>query len=487
MKRIALLILSLLSFGLFSQVTFVSSFGTNPGNLNMYTYVPSGITGSAPVVVVLHGCTQTAAEAAVQTGWNKLADNYKFYIVYPEQKTTNNAQKCFNWFLTGDQEKDQGEDLSIKQMVDYMKANYSIDTTRIFATGLSAGAAMTEVLCATYPEIFKAGAVLAGGPYKSATNVFEASSAMQGMITKTPSAWANLVTAQNPTYTGAYPKMAFLHGTNDPVVNVNNLGESIKQWTAVHGADQQYDGLITDFGGNTLVVMTSYRNSTEGEIARAFSISNFGHAIPLDTGSCSQQGGQTATYAYDINFHSTWHVAHFFGLVDVTSSTLIINGPNCFTAFQTAVPYSVQQHSGSNYHWTVPVFSSVAGGQGTSAATINFYDQPGILSVYEMNSSGCLNGPGEIWMDTCANVGLEEAGKSEYKVYLANSRDLVIKGKLIEGSKVSVYDLLGNQILNENTSGENVSLHLPEYIKEGIYLLEIISGNKSVTQKIFIH
>src|ERR1017187_7455779 len=118
----------------------VSSFGTNPGNLNMYSYAPTGIIGNAPLVVAMHGCTENATTYAAQSGWDKLADNHKFYVVYPEQNAANNSSTCFNWFVAGDIQRNQGEAYSIKQMVDYMKVHYGIDTTQVFVTGLSAGA-----------------------------------------------------------------------------------------------------------------------------------------------------------------------------------------------------------------------------------------------------------------------------------------------------------------------------------------------------------
>ena len=141
-------------------LTPVSSFGTNPGNLNMYYYAPSGITQSVALVVAMHGCTQTASTFSTQSGWNKLANRHKFIVVYPEQVVANNSSQCFNWFDATDQSKGQGEDLSIKQMVDYMKAHFAIDTTKIFVTGLSAGAGMTSVMLATYPQIFNKGAIM---------------------------------------------------------------------------------------------------------------------------------------------------------------------------------------------------------------------------------------------------------------------------------------------------------------------------------------
>ena len=104
----------------------VSSFGTNPGNLNMYMYVPVDLSANTPMVFALHGCSQNAVQCRDNTGWNELADIYKFIVVYPEQKTINNSYNCFNWFLPSDQERDVGEALSIKQMADYVQQSIAL-------------------------------------------------------------------------------------------------------------------------------------------------------------------------------------------------------------------------------------------------------------------------------------------------------------------------------------------------------------------------
>lgn len=467
-------------------LTNISSFGTNPGALNMYVHIPSGIVGSAPIVVVLHGCTQTAQQAADQTGWNKLADANKFYVVYPEQSTLNNNNRCFNWFLASDQEKNQGENLSIKQMVDYMKANYSIDNSKIFATGLSAGAAMTEIVCATYPEVYSGGAVMAGGPYKSATTVFEASNAMNGFVNKTPSEWANLVFSQNPTYTGSYPKMAFFHGTSDPVVNINNLNESVEQWTAVHQIDQTIDATITNFAGSSIVTMNSYRNNLNQELIASYTISGFGHAIPIDVGTCPQQGGQTASYAIDINFHSTWHAAHFFGLIDTNATTLIINGSNSVANNQSGVNYSVTINATSSYNWAVPTAASIANGQGTNNVNVNFGTNSGLVSLYETTSAGCLNGPESIWVNVSGSIGITNSNtRNSFIFYNELAHQLEISGANGQ-TEYRLLDLNGKLILSKESADENVSLQLPEWISEGVYIIEISYGTNLINKKIII-
>ena len=99
-----------------AALTAVSNFGPNPGALKMYTYSPVGVGDNAPVVVALHGCTQTAQEY-VKAGWNNLADQWKFHVIYPEQQTANSSFKCFNWYELGDMKRGAGEALSIAQMV----------------------------------------------------------------------------------------------------------------------------------------------------------------------------------------------------------------------------------------------------------------------------------------------------------------------------------------------------------------------------------
>src|ERR1700757_4552192 len=203
LKKVLSIVLVTVSLSTYAQLGWhaVSSFGTNPGNLNMYSYVPTGITGKAPLVVVMHGCTQNATTVATQSGWNTLADRHKFFVVYPEQNSANNSSNCFNWFVQGDENRNQGEAYSIKQMVDYMKTHYMIDTTQIFATGLSAGACMTNVMLACYPDIFKAGAVMAAAPYKAATNSTQAAEIVYGTDTNTPTAWGDSVRNEVPSFT----------------------------------------------------------------------------------------------------------------------------------------------------------------------------------------------------------------------------------------------------------------------------------------------
>ncbi|WP_404351388.1 alpha/beta hydrolase family esterase [Phycicoccus jejuensis] len=138
-------------------LTQVTGFGSNPGALAMYSYRPDGLPSGAPLVVELHGCTQNASTYFANSGWREMADRHGFALVLAQQSSSNNSSSCFNWFQASDTARGQGEALSIKQMTDYAVSSYGLDSSRVYVTGLSAGAAMTAVMLATYPDTYGAG------------------------------------------------------------------------------------------------------------------------------------------------------------------------------------------------------------------------------------------------------------------------------------------------------------------------------------------
>jgi len=142
----------------------LTGFGANPGNLRMFAYAPKDLPPKAPLVIALHGCTQTAAEYDHGTGWSSLADSLGFAVVYPQQQPANNPKNCFSWFLPDDIARGHGEARSIREMVEYAIATFAADRRKVFVTGLSAGGAMASVMLATYPEVFAGGAIIAGLP-----------------------------------------------------------------------------------------------------------------------------------------------------------------------------------------------------------------------------------------------------------------------------------------------------------------------------------
>ncbi|HEV7974587.1 PHB depolymerase family esterase [Amycolatopsis sp.] len=285
----------------------VTGFGSNPGNLKMFRYTPDGLPAGRPVVVVMHGCTQDAAGYGTNSGWVQLAQRWSFTVVLPQQQTLNNSSKCFNWFASADITRGQGEALSIKQMTD--RAVADAGASRVFATGLSAGGAMTSVMLATYPETFAGGGVVAGLPYACATSLVNSFSCMNPGQNLTPAQWGAKVRAASG-YQGPWPTMSVWHGTSDFTVAQANKTEIVDQWTNVNGADAIADVNDT-VGGYPHAV---YRDAAGRTVVQAYTITGMGHGQPVDPGTGAQQCGTAAAYVLDVNVCAAWQLGHSWGL-----------------------------------------------------------------------------------------------------------------------------------------------------------------------------
>lgn len=297
------------------QLTSIPNFGSNPGNLSMYIHTPGNMPTEAPLVLVMHGCTQTASSYSNESDWNSLADTYKFYVIHAQQKSANNSSECFNWFENGDINRGYGEAASMKNMTDYMKNNYSIDDGRVFATGFSGGGAMTTVMLATYPDIFSGGAVMSGLPYKVATTSNAAFMAMFGNVDQSPSQLGNSVrNASN--HNGPWPKVVSFHGTSDYTVYYMNQNEIMEQWTNVHSTDQSADLVENAFMGNSAVTKSHYQDANGNTQVVTYSINGMGHTIAIDPGSGETQGGNSGSYTNDVDFFSSYWAAEFFGILE---------------------------------------------------------------------------------------------------------------------------------------------------------------------------
>ena len=287
----------------------LAGFGANPGNLRMFTYAPEHLPPNAPLVIALHGCTQTADEYDRGTGWSSLADRLGFAIVYPQQQQVNNPKSCFSWFLPGDISRGHGEALSIKEMVDHAVRTFGADRSKIFVTGLSAGGAMASVMLATYPELFAGGAIIAGLPYGCARNVQQAFEAMFAEEGHTAQALGDRVRAAS-RYRGPWPKISVWHGTSDPIVKPANGEAIIRQWINVHGVSDapSYRELI---GSHTRRVWSDAQGNA---LIEAFSISGMTHGVPLGTTSGREGCGTAGAFFLEVGISSTHHIARFWGL-----------------------------------------------------------------------------------------------------------------------------------------------------------------------------
>jgi poly(hydroxyalkanoate) depolymerase family esterase len=305
-----------------------AGFGANRGALRAYRYRPEGLKPGAPLVVVLHGCTQSAAAYDLGSGWSRLADRHGFALLFPEQQRSNNANLCFNWFELGDIRRDAGEASSIAEMIAGTLTGYGLDRRRVFVTGLSAGGAMAAVMLATYPELFAGGAVIAGLPYGSASTVPEALERMRGQGLPGEDALLRAVRAASP-HGGPWPRLSVWHGQQDHVV-VPAAGEAVlSQWRGLHGLAE---------GPSEILSIGPHRRRVwrdGGGVARieAFALAGMGHGTPIDAGDGI---GVPGPHMLQAGISSTRHIAAFWGIGDPVSGTATRPGPERSAAGEAA-------------------------------------------------------------------------------------------------------------------------------------------------------
>lgn len=238
----------------------VTDFGPNPSGLNMYVYVPDDVDPNPALLVAVHYCSGSAPAyfSGAAQEFVHAADEQGFVILFPEAPRDGH---CFDVYSPDALTRDGGSDpVAIKSMIDHTTARYGVDTSRIYATGVSSGAMMTNVLLALYPDVFAAGAAFAGVPATcfatgSADDTWN-TTCSGGQDIRTAQEWGDAARDMYPGYSGSYPRFQTWHGTEDTVLTYPNFGEQIKQWTNLHGfaqdsgvADQpQQDWTRTTYG-----------------------------------------------------------------------------------------------------------------------------------------------------------------------------------------------------------------------------------------------
>ena len=202
-------------------------------------YVPAAPPrGARPLLVMLHGCTQSADDFAAGTQMNRLAEAHGLLVVYPEQTAQANPSKCWNWFKPQDQQRGAGEPALMAGIVAQVAQAHGVDPQRVFVAGLSAGAAMAVVLGATYPETFAAVGAHSGLPYGSAHDIPSALSAMKGGRSHLPglqAASGGPASPPHPAHPGhqahapmPVPVIVF-HGDRDHTVQARNGAQIVQQ------------------------------------------------------------------------------------------------------------------------------------------------------------------------------------------------------------------------------------------------------------------
>ena len=205
-------------------------FAEDIGELDYKLYVPAGLdTTDAPLLLMLHGCTQSPDDFARGTHMNALADAHGYVVAYPEQPSSRNATHCWNWFRRGDQQRGSGEPALLAALTRRLVATHRLDERRVYVAGLSAGGAMAAILASTHPDIYAAIGVHSGLPIGLASDVPSALAAMRGGLARS-SATAHR-TALRPV-----PAIVF-HGDEDTTVHPSNGDGVIAQSLVKDGVD----------------------------------------------------------------------------------------------------------------------------------------------------------------------------------------------------------------------------------------------------------
>jgi len=209
--------------GKFVEATYSNQAGTRAYKL----YIPSRYAGQAiPLVVMLHGCTQSPDDFAAGTRMNLIAEEQTCLVVYPAQPNDANAAKCWNWFRPTDQRRDQGEPSLIAGITRQVMRDYMVDPQRIYIGGLSAGAAAAAVMGATYPDLYAAIGVHSGLACGIASDLPSAFVAMRQGQLQAPSGSGDMSAVLG--HGSAIPTIVF-HGDRDTTVHPRNGDHVIAQ------------------------------------------------------------------------------------------------------------------------------------------------------------------------------------------------------------------------------------------------------------------
>jgi poly(hydroxyalkanoate) depolymerase family esterase len=295
-------VLSFYSQNSIAQLAELITFGSNPGELSGQYYSPN--INKPALVVLLHGCAQQSEDLAQQSGLLNLAKQHNFALLLPQQALTNNIKGCFNWYSAEDYTKNTGESLSIKNMVVQLK--HQLNSTNVYIVGLSAGGAMASSMLVNYPELFTAGAVVAGIPFPCADGLITGISCMKHGPSQTPEELVALIKKIKPKQT-YWPKLSIWTGKKDNIVNPLNASVLAEQWAQLsHVMDKP---MIDNQSGYKV---TQWQNEAKEVQVELIEVNQLGHGIMVNPDT--ENGGEASGYLLAAPVSTAQHLVRLWGL-----------------------------------------------------------------------------------------------------------------------------------------------------------------------------
>jgi poly(hydroxyalkanoate) depolymerase family esterase len=243
------------------------SFANAAGSRAYKLYVPSSYDGTpCALIVMLHGCLQSASDFAAGTRMNELAERFAFVVAYPEQPASANSSRCWNWFNRADQQRDRGEPSLVAGLTQHIIAAYAIDPHRVYVAGMSAGGAAAAVLGATYPDVYAAVGVHSGLMCGAAHDVPSAFAAMRGNGSVRRVSLDNGEAPQIPTIV--------FHGDRDATVHPRNAD----RFAAQIPADWKRQTQTGQSPGGRAYSHTTYRDHNGDDALEQWVIHGADHA-----------------------------------------------------------------------------------------------------------------------------------------------------------------------------------------------------------------
>lgn len=285
-----------------ASFTPLSDFGKNPGELSGSYFSPQDPSNN--LVVLLHGCEQNGQTLAKQSGLIALAKAHQFSLLAPQQSYSNNIKKCFNWFSAQDTNLNSGEMLSIKNMI--TATQKQLHAEHVYILGLSAGGAMTSAMLVNYPNLFTAGAVIAGLPFPCADSLTKAISCMRKGPPQPVSELISLVRKNQPNQK-QWPRLSVWTGDSDKVVNPINAEKLAQQWAGLKQI--QAESIVHQ---TKVMQRTLWQSSVDNIAVELVRVPGLAHGMAVNPNV--ENGGKAAPFILSAPVSSAVEIVKFWNI-----------------------------------------------------------------------------------------------------------------------------------------------------------------------------